>query len=108
MSARATPHPDPELAARGLPDFTALLATELATAAAPPNRHALSSLGVGELVLSARELSGSSQRALAARAGTSQAAVPNASDGLADYVPMRTPSPFEGPRTVSSPTRDAP
>ncbi|HEY5906037.1 MAG TPA: helix-turn-helix transcriptional regulator [Actinomycetota bacterium] len=142
MSARTTPHADPELAARGLPDFTALLAAELATAAAPPDTHALSSLGVGELVLSARELIGLSQRTLAAFAGTSQnavtaietgnrlptirslmrlvegaglelvvglrrpgadqpvvlgALVSNADDGLADFLPLRAPSPFDGP-----------
>jgi HTH-type transcriptional regulator / antitoxin HipB len=142
VSAPTTPHPDPELAARGLPDFTALLAAELATAATPPNAHALSSLGVGELVLSARELTGLSQRALASRAGTSQAAVTaietgnrlptirslmrlveaaglelvvglrrpgaeqpvalgalvsNADDGLADFLPIQAPSPFDGP-----------
>ena len=142
VSARTTPYPDPELAARGLPDFTALLAAELATAAAPPDTHALSSLGVGELVLSARELTGLSQRTLAAFAGTSQnavtaiesgkrlptirtlirvaeaaglelvvglrrpgadqpvvlgALVSNADDGLADFLPLRAPSPFDGP-----------
>jgi HTH-type transcriptional regulator / antitoxin HipB len=73
-TSEATSNPDPVLAARGLPDFSALLAAELGAAAAPPI-VAPSSLSVGELVLSARELSGSSQRALASRAGTSQAAV---------------------------------
>jgi len=130
------------LAARGLPDFAALLSAELAAIAAKPNPSPVSSLGVGELVLSARELSGLSQRVLAARAGTSQAAIteietgkrlptirtlmrlvdaaglelvvglrrpgavtptalgallPNADDGLADFLPMQTPSPFDGP-----------
>lgn len=142
VSSGPRPHPNPVLAARGLPDFTALLAAELAAADAPDSTPPPSSLGVGELVLSARELSGLSQRALASRAGTSQAAVTaietgtrlptvrslmrlvgaadlhlvvgvrrpgadhpvvlgalvaNVEDGLADYVPMRTPSPFEGP-----------
>jgi transcriptional regulator with XRE-family HTH domain len=40
-----------------------------------PNATPASSLGVGEVVLSAGELSGLSQRILAARAGTSQAAI---------------------------------
>jgi len=42
--------------------------------------HALSSLGVGELVLSAREWTGLSHRTLAA-----------------DFLPLRAPSPFDGP-----------
>jgi transcriptional regulator with XRE-family HTH domain len=119
-----------------------LLAAELATVASPPTGHSPSSLGVGELVLSARESSGLSQRGLATRAGTSQnavtaietgnrlptisslmrlveasglelvvglrrpaarhpvalgALVSNADDGLADFLPMKAPSPFEGP-----------
>ena len=110
--------------------------------AASPNPNTASSLGVGEVILSARELSGLSQRILAARAGTSQAAVTeietgkrlptirtlmrlvdaaglelvvglrrpgaatptalgalvsNPDDGLADFLPMTTPSPFDGP-----------
>jgi transcriptional regulator with XRE-family HTH domain len=61
----------------GLPDFRALIEAEIAAAEEVDNRShgALSSLGVGELVLSARELSGLSQRQLASRAGTSQPAV---------------------------------
>ena len=143
MSAQGVPvHPDPELAARGLPDFTALLAAELAIAATSPDGQPSSSLGVGELVLSAREMSGLSQRRLATRAGTSQnavtaietghrlptirslmrlveaaglelvvglrrpgathpvclgALVSNSDDGLADFLTMKTPSPFDGP-----------
>jgi transcriptional regulator with XRE-family HTH domain len=142
VSAQGVPrHPDPELAARGLPDFAALLAAEMAIAAPSLGGQSSSSLGVGELVLSAREMSGLSQRRLAARAGTSQnavtaietgnrlptirslmrlveaaglelvvglrrpeathpvclgALVSNADDGLADFLPMQTPSPFEG------------
>jgi transcriptional regulator with XRE-family HTH domain len=69
------PHPDPALAARGLPDYSALLAAELAAAAGEATSATPSSLGTGELVLSARELTGLSQRALAVRAGTSQGAV---------------------------------
>ncbi|CAN5743173.1 hypothetical protein BH18ACT17_BH18ACT17_12940 [soil metagenome] len=138
VSPGLPPHPDPALSARGLPDFTALLAAELAAAGAMPTGQARSSLGVGELILSARELAGMPQRALASRAGTSQAAVtaietgnrlptvrtlmrlvdaagfelvvglrrPDAAtpialgalvageDELADYVPIRAPSPF--------------
>jgi len=75
VSSEAPSHPDPVLAARGLPDFSALLAAELAAAPATTSGQASSSLGVGEIVLSARELTGLSQRALASRAGTSQAAV---------------------------------
>jgi transcriptional regulator with XRE-family HTH domain len=142
VSAHGPLHPDPLLAARGLPDFAALLAAELATVAASPTGQSSSSLGVGELVLSARELTGLSQRAVAARAGTSQnavtaietgnrlptirslmrlveaaglelvvglrrpgakhpvalgALVSNADDGLADFLPMKPPSLFEGP-----------
>jgi transcriptional regulator with XRE-family HTH domain len=141
-SSSLPPHPDPALAARGLPDYSALLAAELA-AAGEATRSTPSSLGVGELVLSARELTGLSQRALAVRAGTSQGAVaaietghrlptirslmrlvqaaglelviglrtpgapepivvgalvPNDDDGLADFLPIRTLSPFDGPR----------
>ena len=140
MVSSPPPHPDPVLAARGLPDFVALLSAELGAASPKPSPS--SSLGVGEIVLSARELSGLSQRALAARVGTSQAAitrietgkrlptirtlirlvdaaglelviglrkpaaaapttigalVSNPDDGLADFLPMQTPSPFEGP-----------
>ena len=71
------PHRDPALAARGLPDFTALLDAELAAAedAQELGSGRTSPLGVGELILSARELTGLSQRALASKAGTSQAAV---------------------------------
>lgn len=142
VSREPLPHPDPVLSARGLPDFSALLAAELAAAAKISSERAPSSLGVGELILSARELTGLSQRALASRAGTSQAAVTsmetgkrlptvrtlmrvaagaglelvvglrrpgaaapvalgaliaNADDGLADYIPLAAPSPFEGP-----------
>jgi transcriptional regulator with XRE-family HTH domain len=142
-SSRPPPHPDPALAARGLPDYSALLAAELAAMAAEATRSTPSSLGVGELVLSARELTGLTQRALALRAGTSQGAVaaietghrlptirslmrlvqaaglelvvglrkpgvrdplvvgalvPNEDDGLADFLPIRTLSPFDGPR----------
>ena len=143
VSAQGLPvHPDPELAARDLPDFTALLAAELAIAATSPDGQPSSSLGVGESVLSAREMSGLSQRRLATRARTSQnavtaietghrlptirslmrlveaagldlvvglrrpeathpvclgALVANPDDGLADFLPMKTPSPFDGP-----------
>jgi len=136
------PHPDPVLAARGLPDYAAILAAELAVAAdVEASSTAPSPLGVGEVVLSARELAGISQRLLAARAATTQAAVtaiesgnrlptvrllmrlveaaeldllvglrragadapivlgalvPNADDGLADYIPIQVLSPFEG------------
>jgi len=141
-SSDPPPNPDPALAARGLPDYSALLAAELAAAAAVTTGSTPSSLGVGELILSARELTGSSQRTLASRAGTSQGAVtaietgnrlptirslmrlveaaglelvvglrkpgaeapivigalvPNEADGLADYVPIRALSPFDGP-----------
>ncbi|MGH2541065.1 MAG: helix-turn-helix domain-containing protein [Actinomycetota bacterium] len=60
-----------------LPDFRALIEAEISEAEEAANRThgALSSLGVGELVLSARELSGLSQRQLASRTGTSQPAV---------------------------------
>jgi transcriptional regulator with XRE-family HTH domain len=75
VSSDPPPHPDPALAARGLPDFVALLSAELAAMVAHPNPLPVSSLGVGEVVLSARELAGLSQRVLAARAGTSQAAI---------------------------------
>jgi DNA-binding transcriptional regulator YiaG len=74
VSATAPPHPDPELAARGMPDFAVLLAAEMAAVAAS-SRQAPSALGVGEVVLSVRELTGVSQRTLASRAGTSQNAV---------------------------------
>jgi transcriptional regulator with XRE-family HTH domain len=73
--ARPPPNPDPVLAARGLPDYTALLAAELGAAAQAATEHAVSPLGVGEVVLSARELTGISQRLLAARAETTQASV---------------------------------
>ena len=75
VSPGPPPHPDPALSARGLPDFSALLAAELAAAGAMPTAQTRSSLGVGELILSAREFTGMPQRALASRAGTSQAAV---------------------------------
>lgn len=52
-----------------------MLAAELATAADTERAQASSPLGVGEVVLSARELTGLTQRALASRAGTTQAAV---------------------------------
>ena len=54
-----------------------MLETELAAAEAAQTSSAVrtSPLGVGELILSARELTGLSQRDLASRAGTSQAAV---------------------------------
>lgn len=139
--AHLPPNPDPILAARGLPDYTALLAAELGAAAQAATGHAMSALGVGEVVLSARELTGISQRLLAARAETTQASVtaieggkrlptvrmlmrlvqaaglelvvglrrpgagepivlgalvPNEDDGLADYLPIHTLSPFEG------------
>jgi hypothetical protein len=89
----------------GLPDFRALIEAEIAAAEEVDNRShgALSSLGVGELVLSARELSGLSQRQLASRAGTSQppvalgALLTNIQDGLVDYEHIRALSPFEGP-----------
>jgi transcriptional regulator with XRE-family HTH domain len=141
--AHPPPNRDPVLAARGLPDYTALLAAELEAAARAANKHAVSPLGVGEVVLSARELTGISQRHLAARAETTQASVtaiesgkrlptvrmlmrlvgaaglelvvglrkpgapepivvgalvPNDDDGLADFLPIRTLSPFDGPR----------
>lgn len=75
--AVSQPNRNATLAARGLPDFTALLDAEIAAAAAAQASSASrpSPLGVGELILSARELTGLSQRALASRAGTSQAAV---------------------------------
>ena len=75
ISSDLPPHPDPVLSARGLPDFSAMLAAELAAAADTERAQASSPLGVGEVVLSARELTGLSQRALASRAGTTQAAV---------------------------------
>jgi HTH-type transcriptional regulator / antitoxin HipB len=55
----------------------ALLEAELAAAEAAQEAGAgrRSPLGVGELILSARELTGLSQRALASKARTSQAAV---------------------------------
>jgi len=132
----------PIVMSAGLPDFSAMLAAELAAAADTERAQASSSLGVGEVVLSARELTGLSQRALASRARTTQAAVTaietgnrlptvrslmrlveaaglelvvglrrpgagvptafgalvtNAGDGLADYFPLRSLSPFEGP-----------
>jgi transcriptional regulator with XRE-family HTH domain len=74
-SSDPPPNPDPALAARGLPDYSALLAAELAAAAEETMGSTPSSLGVGELILSARELTGLSQRALASRAVTSQGAV---------------------------------
>ena len=142
MSSNPPPHPDPALSARGLPDFAALLVAELAAAAQASNEQPVSCLGVGEIVLSARELTGISQRALSSRADTVQATVSaietgtrlptirtlirlveakglelvlglrrpgdsvpavlgtlvsSADDGLADYVPLTSPSPFEGP-----------
>jgi transcriptional regulator with XRE-family HTH domain len=141
--AHLPPNPDPVLAARGLPDYAALLAAELGAAAQAATEPAVSPLGVGEVVLSARELTGISQRLLAARAETTQASitaiesgkrlptvrmlmrlvraaglelvvglrkpgagapivvgalVPNEDDGLADYLPIQTLSPFEGPQ----------
>ena len=128
-----------------LPDFVALLETEFAASIA--NEHharsvTSSSLGAGEVVLTARELAGHSQRRLAGKIGTSQPAiamiesgrrlpttrtlvkiaeaaglelvvglrrpgathpvclgalVANPDDGLADFLPMQTPSPFDGP-----------
>ncbi|HWC72031.1 MAG TPA: helix-turn-helix transcriptional regulator [Actinomycetota bacterium] len=135
-------NPDPVLAVRGLPDYTALLKAELGAAAEAATEHAVSSLGVGEVLLSARELTGISQRLLAARAETTQASVtaieggkrlptvrllmrlvgaaglelvvglrkpgaevpivigalvPNEADRLADYIPIRALSPFDGP-----------
>ncbi len=128
----------------GLPDFAALIEAEIAAAqAANDNTNPRpSALGAGELVLTARELTGLSQRRLAARLGTSQptiatiesgnrtptirtlmriagatgfelviglrspgaaspktlgALVKSDDDGLADYIPMRATSPFEGP-----------
>jgi transcriptional regulator with XRE-family HTH domain len=75
MSSGPSSHPDPVLSARGLPDFAALLAAELAAASEGLKAQATSSLGAGEIVLSARELSGLSQRALASRARTVQAVV---------------------------------
>lgn len=127
-----------------MPDFITLLQEEFAAAEQAENLVASqpSALGVGELILSVRELTGLTQRMLASRAGTSQAAVTaietgsrvprvrtlmrlvesagfelvvmirrpgrgvpvamgalvsNTRDGLADYVPLATPSPFEGP-----------
>jgi transcriptional regulator with XRE-family HTH domain len=128
-----------------LPDFVAMLEAEFAASEAAEDRGRSttpSSLGVGELVLTARELAGHSQRRLATEIGTSQpsiasieagkrlptirtliriaeasrlelvvglrrpgAAIPvslgalvsNADDGLADFLPMTTPSPFGGP-----------
>jgi transcriptional regulator with XRE-family HTH domain len=136
--------PDP-VSAAALPDFVALLEAEFAASEASENRArsvATSSLGAGEIVLTARELAGHSQRRLAIEVGTSQpsiatleagkrvptirtliriaeasrlelvvglrrpgAALPVAlgalvsshGDGLADYLPMAAPSPFEGP-----------
>jgi transcriptional regulator with XRE-family HTH domain len=73
--AHPPPNPDPVLAARGLPDYRALFAAELGAAAQAATEHAMSPLGVGEVVLSARELTGISQRLLAARAETTQASV---------------------------------
>ncbi len=141
--AHPPPNRDPILAARGLPDYAALLAAELEAAAQAETRQTVSPLGVGEIVLSARELTGISQRLLAARAGTTQASItaiesgkrlptvrmlirlvqaaglelviglrkpgapepivvgaliPNDDDGLADFLPIRTLSPFDGPR----------
>lgn len=58
-----------------MPDFATLLAAEMAIAAPSLDGQSSSSLRVGELVLSAREMSGLSQRRLATRAGTSQNAV---------------------------------
>ena len=75
MSSNPPPHPDPALSARGLPDFAALLVAELAAAAQASNEQPVSCLGVGEIVLSARELTGISQRALSSRADTVQATV---------------------------------
>lgn len=127
-----------------LPDFLALFRAEIAAAqeAEERARAATSSLGAGEIVLTARELAGYSQRRLATELGSSQPAVAaiesgkrvptirtlirvaeasglelvvglrrpaaehpialgalvsNADDGLADFLPMKPLSPFEGP-----------
>jgi transcriptional regulator with XRE-family HTH domain len=128
-----------------LPDFLALLRAEIASAEEASNERSRvkpSPLGAGELILAARELTGLSQRQLAARLRTSQPAiavvesgnriptvrtllrafgamgfelvvgfrspgsssavalgalVANEDDGLADYHPLGTPSPFQGP-----------
>jgi transcriptional regulator with XRE-family HTH domain len=62
-----------------LPDYSAIFAAELAAATDQQDGRGdgqpVSALGVGEIVLSARELTGLSQRALATRADTTQAAV---------------------------------
>jgi transcriptional regulator with XRE-family HTH domain len=134
----------PPASVQPLPDFLALLRAELAAAEAVGDqaRSGASSLGAGEIVLTARELAGYSQRRLATELGSSQPAVAaiesgkrmptirtlirvaeaaglelvvglrrpgaeqpvalgalvsNADDGLADFLPMRAPSPFDGP-----------
>ena len=121
-----------------------MLRAEIAAAEAVDDRarSAASSLGTGEIVLTARELAGYSQRRLATELGSSQPAiaaiesgkrlptirtlirvvegaglelvvglrrpgadqpvvlgalVSNADDGLADFLPLRAPSPFDGP-----------
>ena len=92
-----------------------------------PKTAQKSSLGAGHLILVAIELTGLSQRKLAAKAGTSQPALArletgnglpsirtlqriaeaagflsflqrDPDDGLADFVVLREPSPLEGPR----------
>ena len=128
-----------------LPDFMALLECEFAASMANDDHAgsvAPSSLGAGEILLTARELSGLSQRRLAFEVGTSQrsiamleagrrmptirtliriaeasghelvvglrspgaaapvalgALVSDPNDGLADFLPMTTPPPFDGP-----------
>jgi hypothetical protein len=68
------PHPDPVLAARGLPDYSAMIAAQLAAAPATRSCRYIVARG-GELNLTARELTGLSRRRLAALACTSQAAI---------------------------------
>jgi DNA-binding transcriptional regulator YiaG len=74
----STPGSVSRSATTAVPDFLARLEAEIVTAGEVAQRLAdpvASSLGVGEVILSARELAGLSQRALAQRACTSQAAV---------------------------------
>ena len=67
----------------GLPDFVALLNAELAAAAVDDDQspQMASSMGVGEIVLAARELAGLSQHRLAAKIGSSQSSVATIESG---------------------------
>ena len=75
--------PAPDGPRAGLPDFTAMIMAEIAAAEGLQERARTtgSPLGAGELVLTARELSGISQRQLADRLQTSQPAIASIESG---------------------------